>query len=171
MIVQRKLPGEPADPAGAGQAGPGETLVTWYDFQRGANLIQISPDANNSDVTWDLELDNHHSYYYQPARRHCMEIDMPVGILRPDWLLGAEFLGTRVVNGQQTVAWTKADFIDYYADPVTCEPVAWYMHTMKAWFYTVLYIPNQSVPDPSSWLVPPEYCMAENSVAPDPIVV
>lgn len=30
----------------------------YYDYKAGANLILITPDANISDVLWDLELNN-----------------------------------------------------------------------------------------------------------------
>ena len=50
-------------------------------------------------------------------------MSFPVGILRPDWLSNATFLGRSIRNGRPVLGWTKADFIDYYADPSTCEPV------------------------------------------------
>ena len=56
---------------------------------------------------------------------------MPVGILRPDWLVNATSLGRKVVNGRPCVGWTKQDFIDYWADEETCEPVSWYFHGMQ----------------------------------------
>lgn len=71
------------------------TTVTFYDYPRGANLIHISPDSNNSDVLWDLELDSHQSYYFTPTRKTCFPMQFPVGILRPDWLANATFLGLR----------------------------------------------------------------------------
>ena len=51
-------------------------------------------------------------------------MSFPVGILRPDWLSNATFLGRSTRNGRPVLGWTKADFIDYYADPSTCEPVS-----------------------------------------------
>ena len=131
MIVQRKV----VDP---GTQQENATVVTWYDYKHGANLLQISPDSNNSDVLWDLELDSKQSYYHTPSRKTCMPMKFPVGILRPDWLSNATFLGTKSLGGRQTLVWTKADFIDYYADPVTCEPVSWYFHTMKVGGHTRL---------------------------------
>ena len=63
--------------------------------------------------------------------------------------------------GRQALVWTKVDFIDYYADPVTCEPISWYFHTMKAAFHTVLFVPNRTVPD-LGWFDPPSYCNASS---------
>lgn len=150
MIVQRRVPDN------ATELEPAST-VTWYDSVAGANLIQISPDSNTSDVLWDLELNTGKSYYHTPTRKTCMPMRFPVGILRPDWLANATFLGPSQVQGRAVVGWTKVDFIDYFADPVTCEPVSWYFHTMKAAFNTVLYVPHRLVPS-TDWFSPPSYC-------------
>mgnify|MGYP004240201493 FL=1 len=56
-------------------------------------------------------------------------MSFPVGILRPDWLSNATFLGRSTRNGRPVLGWTKADFIDYYADPSTCEPVSFMSKT------------------------------------------
>lgn len=147
-IVQRKVPVDGGDSA---------SVVTYYDYKAKANLLLITPDANASDVLFDLELDSGDSYYYRPGRRSCRKIEMPVGILRPDWLANATYLGPRTVNGRATLAWTKADFIDYYADAETCEPVRWYFHSMEANFDTLYYAAGATVPDPS-WFKPPSIC-------------
>ena len=81
-----------------------------------ANLIQITSDDSPADVLWDLELGNKSSYYFTPNLRSCQTMSFPVGILRPDWLANATCMGPRTVLGRKTIGWTKADFIDYYAD-------------------------------------------------------
>ena len=155
MLVQRKV----VDPGAEGGPNVNATTVTHYDWQRQVNLIQISPDGNNSDVLHDLELGSGKSFYYTPTRRACMRVNFTVGILRPDWLANATYLGLKrpAAIGRRVRAWTKVNFIDYYADVDTCEPVAWYFHNMRAWFHTVLYVPGAQVPD-LSWFEPPSYC-------------
>ena len=148
-IVQRKIP----DNASLGMS----TTVTYYDWARGANLIVITPDADPSAVLFDLELNSRRSFYYTPSTNSCTPMSFPVGILRPDWLANATFLGRSTRNGRPVLGWTKADFIDYYADPVTCEPVSWYFHTMRARFDTVYMSVNASVAD-LAMLLPPAYC-------------
>ena len=150
-LVQRKIP----DNASLGMS----TTVTYYDWARGANLIVITPDADPSAVLFDLELNSRHSYYFTPSTQACTPMSFPVGILRPDWLSNATFLGHSIRNGRPVLGWTKADFIDYYADPATCEPVSWYFHTMQARFDTVYYANNASVANPAM-LLPPAYCNA-----------
>ena len=61
------------------------------------------------------------------------------------------------VLGRQVLAWTKVDFVDYYADLETCAPAAWYFHTMKAWFYVLYFGPGVAVPS-MRWFQPPGYC-------------
>ena len=149
-ITQRKIPDDMSGNA---------TTVTWYDSVRGANLITITPDANKSDVLWDLELNTKHSYYFTPARRTCTEINFPVGILARDWLRNATFLGVKpcpFAAGKQCAAWTKAKFIDYYVDATTCEVWAWYFWGMAATFVTVHYDLNASAP--AGYFEPPAYC-------------
>jgi hypothetical protein len=138
-IVQNKFPGN-------------TSVTTFYDFILGANLILDGEELH------DLELNNHSSYYFYPHNRTCKEINMPVGILRPDWLVSNfTALGISVIDGKKVFGYTKDNFIDYYADASDCTPVRWYFHSMKARFDTVTYEPDVSVPD-KSWFVPPTYC-------------
>jgi len=151
VLVQRRIPDDDSGNA---------STVTYYDWKRQANLIVITPDGNETDVLWDLELGTKHSYYFKPAAETCQPMQFPVGILRPNWLSNATCLGTRMVLGRKCVAWTKADFIDYYADAETSEPVSWYFHDMRARFDTVYYAPGQQAPDPARYFTPPRYCNA-----------
>jgi len=96
-------------------------------------------------------------YYFTPTTQTCQHIRFPVGVLRPDWLANATFLGETKILGKYVLAWTKADFIDYYADSQDCSPVSWYFHTMQARFDTVYYSPGTTVAD-TSLFHPPSYC-------------
>lgn len=73
-----------------------DTIV--YDWITGRNSIII--DKQEGDIVHDLELNNHSSYYW--TKSGCFSIHMPVGILRPDWLKGARFIGKRTVNNIAT---------------------------------------------------------------------
>lgn len=151
IIVQKQIPDQDS------KAGPA-TTVTYYDAKQGANLIQITPDDPQLPVLWDLELNSHHSYYFEPSQRTCKRIDFPVGILRQDFLKDATTMGESTsANGNGiSCGWTKADFIDYYADKETGEPTSWYFHTMKATFQVLYYEENPTI-DPSLF-IPPDYC-------------
>jgi hypothetical protein len=152
FLVQHRIPDDDSG---------NSTIATYYDWKRQANLIIINPDSNqgnkDADIIWDLELSNHHSYFFNPLKKTCKTMDFPVGILKPNWLVNATCLGEVVMNGRRTIGWTKEDFIDYYADAVTDEPVSWYFHTMKARFDTIFYSPGKQVPS-ESFFEPPNYC-------------
>ena len=107
VIVQRRIPDDDSG---------NSTTTTFYDFVRQANLIWIAPDSNESAVLWDLELGSGHSYYFTPTAKSCMRIEMPVGVLKPNWLENSTSLGERTLFGKRACGWTKVDFIDYWAD-------------------------------------------------------
>jgi len=154
-ILQRKSPHGVESEC---QAGGCANTTTYYDWERQANLIIIRPDgAAEGDAMWDLELGSHDSYYFHPGPQTCKYIHFPVGILRPDWLSGANYTGKSVVNGRTVLGWTKVDFIDYYADASDCTPVRWVFHTMQATFDTLSFLEGEQVPD-GSFFVPPSYC-------------
>jgi hypothetical protein len=48
-----------------------------------------------------------------------------VGIPRPDFLDGAEYIGTAVTDGYLRNVWEKIDTIWYYEDVYTKRPVRW----------------------------------------------
>ena len=87
-------------------------------------------------------------------------MSFPVGILARDWLHNASYLGVRpcpfASASSKCAAWTKASFIDYYADIETCEPMAWWFWDMKAFFVTEKFTANASAPD--GYFKPPAYC-------------
>lgn len=68
---------------------------------------------------------NKTSYYFDRELGTCKEMDFPVGILTPDWLANAAYLGTDTVDTYETHVWTKAKgFIKYWADTKTGLPVS-----------------------------------------------
>jgi len=152
-VVQRKIPR--ADPTCAG--GGCSHVTTYYDWERKANLIIDTPDTKSGKGTlWDLELGNGRSYYIHPAVHQCAFVEMPVGILRPDWLINASYTGKSTINGKPVYGWTKLDFIDYYADVEDCSPVKWYFHKMKASFVTLGFFEGAAAE--ASFFKPPAYC-------------
>lgn len=150
---QRKIPDDDLNCS----RGTCSNVTTYYDWVLQANLIIDSPDTPTDEGTlWDLELGNRHSYYFHPAANKCMFHEFPVGILRPDWLKGASYLGESVIRGRHVHGWTKVDFIDYYNDANDCSPVSWHFHAMKTSFDTLsFYEGDAAEPD---LFKPPAYC-------------
>ncbi|XP_010525636.1 PREDICTED: uncharacterized protein At4g14100-like isoform X2 [Tarenaya hassleriana] len=87
----------------------------WYDWVNGRNFNIIQKQLG--ELTYDLEWNNGTSFYYTLGESgKCREITFEVGILRPNWLEDAEYVGVRHVDGFLCNAWTKVDFIWYYED-------------------------------------------------------
>mmetsp|Transcript_33417 Transcript_33417/g.76349 ORF Transcript_33417/g.76349 Transcript_33417/m.76349 type:complete len:208 (+) Transcript_33417:48-671(+) len=153
-ILQRRVPD--ADPDCS--KGTCSNVTTYYDWERQTNLIIDSPDVETKrGPMHDLELGSHHSYYFYPKSGECNHMEFPVGLLTRDWLRNATSLGVSEVQGRKVVGWTKADFIDYYADFEDCHPVSWHFHTMAASFHTQTWMDGAAVED-ESYFQPPVYC-------------
>ncbi|CAN6578689.1 unnamed protein product [Malus baccata var. baccata] len=105
-----------------------QVVDLWYDWPNGRNFNIIQSQLGK--LTYDLEWDNGTSYIYTlDSDRECNTMHFPVGILRPDWLDGANYLGQRHVDGFLCNVWEKVDFIWYYEDVVTRRPVHWVFYT------------------------------------------
>ncbi|XP_074299893.1 uncharacterized protein At4g14100-like [Silene latifolia] len=104
--------------------------------KRNLNRIQYQLGKN----LYDVEYDNHTSYYFtRDATREWRTVHFDVGILTPDWLHGATYLGQTKVDGFLCNGWTKADFIWYYEDVVTKRPVNWIFYTGTTFNVPVLF--------------------------------
>ena len=99
----------------------------FYDWPAGLNLNMIGP-ISTGGILYDIEWNNHTSFYVDQAERSCKTIIFPVGILPPTWIEGAEYLGDEVVHGIASRVFTKAEFITYYECIDTKLPVRWIFH-------------------------------------------
>lgn len=101
----------------------------WYDWPNGRNfnIIQDQLDV----LFYDLEWNNGTSFFYNldPKKQQCRSVQLEVGILRPNWLDGANYLGQRYFDGFLCNVWEKVDFIWYYEDVATKRPVHWIFYT------------------------------------------
>ncbi|GFP84747.1 uncharacterized protein at4g14100 [Phtheirospermum japonicum] len=123
----------------------------WYDYPNGRNFNIIQKQLGKK--LYDLEWDNGTSYYYTlDAAKECQTRHFPVGILRPNWLDGANYLGQVYKDGFLCNVWEKVDFIWYYEDVVTKRPVYWAFfsglvtHVMTFEVGKVLDDPNWQAP-------------------------
>ncbi|KAK2998284.1 hypothetical protein RJ639_024608 [Escallonia herrerae] len=96
----------------------------WYDWPKGrnANLIQ----KQLGELLYDVEWNNGTSFYYTLGEGATCEImEFGVGIPRRDFLDGADYLGTKVIDGFLCNVWEKVEFIWYYEDVISQRPVGW----------------------------------------------
>ncbi|XAR51199.1 hypothetical protein NMG60_11005756 [Bertholletia excelsa] len=99
----------------------------WYDWRLGRNVNIIQKQLGV--LLYDVEWNNGTTFYYTQgadgAPGACRVEEFGVGIPRPDFLDGAEYLGTATTDGFLCHVWQKVDFIWYYEDVVTRLPVRW----------------------------------------------
>jgi len=110
-------------------SGSLQIIDLWYDWVNGRNFNIIQDQLSNK-VLHDLEWNNGTSFFYTlDSNKECRTSQLEVGILRPNWLDGANYLGQRHVDGFLCNVWEKVDFIWYYEDVVTKRPVHWVFYT------------------------------------------
>ncbi|CAL9222079.1 unnamed protein product [Arabidopsis halleri] len=110
------------------KSGSLEIVDLWYDWVNGRNFNIIQKQLGK--LTYDLEWNNGTSFYYTlDASRTCRTVHFEVGILKPNWLDGAKYLGQRHVNGFLCNVWEKVEFLWYFEDVVTKRPVQWIFYT------------------------------------------
>ncbi|CAK7336858.1 unnamed protein product [Dovyalis caffra] len=105
-----------------------QVVDLWYDWTNGRNFNIIQNQLGK--LLYDLEWDNGTSYIYTlDSNQECRVLHFPVGVLRPNWLEGANYLGQQEVDGFLCNVWEKVDFIWYYEDIITKRPVHWIFFT------------------------------------------
>ncbi|KAL8258376.1 hypothetical protein R6Q59_030417 [Mikania micrantha] len=138
-------------------SGQLELIDLWYDWtnRRSFNIIQ----HQLGNIVYDLEWNNGTSFYYTlDSDRQCSSVQMGVGILRPNWLDGATYIGQRQVDKFNCYVWEKADFITYYEDVVTRRPVHWVFYTGRE-AHVMTFEVGAALED-AKWQVP-WYCFEE----------
>lgn len=96
----------------------------WYDWpnRRTMNRIQYQLGDYLHDVEWN----NGTSYYFTSGPTGtCTTRLFEVGVLPPEWLDGATYLGRTWADGFECHVYTKVDFIIYYEEVGTGRPVWW----------------------------------------------
>ncbi|WOG99344.1 hypothetical protein DCAR_0518692 [Daucus carota subsp. sativus] len=123
----------------------------WYDWPNGRNFNIIQSQLGK--LLYDLEWTNGTSFYYTlDQNQECRVVHFGVGILPPDWLSGASYVGQKRVDGFLCNVWEKVEFITYYEDVASKRPVSWTFYTgMTAHIMTfevgkVLDDPNWQAP-------------------------
>ncbi|KAH9292502.1 hypothetical protein KI387_001872, partial [Taxus chinensis] len=99
----------------------------WYDWPNGRNFNIIQKQLGRK--LYDLEWNNGTSFYYYLDKEECRKMHFEVGILRPDWLRDARYVGVESVDGFLCNVWEKANFIHYYEDVLTNRPLHWIFFT------------------------------------------
>ncbi|KAK4785343.1 hypothetical protein SAY86_002032 [Trapa natans] len=135
----------------------------WYDWPNGRNF-NIIRDQLSSSLFYDLEWNNGTSFFYRldPGSEECSSAQLEVGILRPNWLEGATYLGQARVNGFLCNVWEKVEFIWYYEDVTTKLPIQWIFYTGRE-AHVMIYEVGAVLED-AKWQAP-SYCFTDKGAA------
>ncbi|KGN46406.1 uncharacterized protein At4g14100 [Cucumis sativus] len=142
-------------------SGIPQIINLWYDWPNGRNFNIIQHQLGH--VLYDLEWNNGTSFFYTlDSSKTCSSAQLEVGILRPNWLDGAKYLGQRHVDGFLCNVWEKVDFIWYYEDVETKRPVHWLFYTGRQ--AHVMTFEVGAVLDDENWQAP-VYCFDSTGTA------
>ncbi|KAI3737865.1 hypothetical protein L2E82_27879 [Cichorium intybus] len=140
-------------------SGEVQLIDLWYDWPNGRNFNIIQHQLGK--LSYDLEWNNGTSFFYTlDSNRECSSAQLEVGILRPNWLDGATYVGQRQVDGFLCYVWEKAEFITYYEDVVTRRPVHWVFYTGRA-AHVMTFEVGAALED-AKWQVP-WYCFEKTT--------
>ncbi|XP_022738252.1 uncharacterized protein At4g14100-like [Durio zibethinus] len=138
-------------------SGTLQKVDLWYDWPNGRNFNIIQNQLGK--LTYDLEWDNGTSYIYTlDSNKECRVLHFDVGILRPNWLDGANYLGQQEKDGFLCNVWEKVDFIWYFEDVITKRPVFWAFYT--GYTAHVMTFEVGAILEDSQWQAP-VYCFNE----------
>lgn len=117
-----------------------QVVDLWYDWYNGRNLNLVQHQLGK--LLYDVEWNNGTSYYFtlNDSYSECRTVVFEVGILRPNWLEGATYLGQRYIDGFLCNVWYKVDFIWYYEDVLTRRPVHWVFYTGTRLRFRLVFI-------------------------------
>ncbi|KDP23249.1 hypothetical protein JCGZ_23082 [Jatropha curcas] len=136
-----------------------QKIDLWYDWPNGRNLNLIQHQLGK--LVYDVEWNNGTSFFFSlDADKECSSAQLEVGILRPNWLDGAKYLGQRHVDGFLCNVWEKVDFIWYCEDAVTKRPVHWVFYTGRE--AHVMTFEVGAVLEDAKWQAP-DYCFDKKS--------
>ncbi|KAK1415909.1 hypothetical protein QVD17_31697 [Tagetes erecta] len=140
-------------------SGELQIINLWYDWINGRNFNIIQHQLGN--VLYDLEWNNGTSFFYTlDSDQQCSSAQLEVGILRPNWLDGATYVGQRYTDGFLCYVWEKADFITYYEDVETRRPVHWEFYTGRN-AHVMTFEVGAALED-AKWQVP-WYCFEQST--------
>ncbi|TVU41272.1 hypothetical protein EJB05_14775, partial [Eragrostis curvula] len=102
-----------------------ELIELYYDWPRGRNLNVVRGQLSAAgEPLYNVEWVNGSSYLFDAAS--CVATWHPVGILPPDWVDDAAYLGRDAVDGFECHVWSYHPFfVTYYEDVATGRPVYW----------------------------------------------
>ncbi|KAL2629200.1 hypothetical protein R1flu_013886 [Riccia fluitans] len=148
-----------------GSEGTKAITDLYYDWVNGRNYNIVQKQLR--EKTWDLEWNNGTSFYFDLEQKTCRRMTFPVGVLRPNFLQDAQYVGVQTLDTFTCNVWEKVDFITYYEDVETQRPVGWLFYT--GMFQHVITFEEGAVLSDPFWQAP-SYCFTEEAEESDLIL-
>lgn len=89
---------------------PFESAIKWYD----SSIPALRQDNSVDGMTSAFIHIGPRLYQFFPAAKQCVAVFMGIGPLRPDWLVGAKFIGNFDINDTPSYGWDQDNHF-YYA--------------------------------------------------------
>jgi uncharacterized protein YbcV (DUF1398 family) len=102
---------------------------------------------------WDVEHTNGTSYYFDLEAGTCYLLAFPVGLLRPDFLSDATYVGVQEIDGFTCNVWNKLDFMLYWEEVETQRMVSYYFFPTDQWFHIMTFEEGKVLED-QQWQAP-----------------
>lgn len=101
-----------------------EIIELWYDWPNGISMSILQRQLGQ--LLYGPEWNNGTSFSYSlDSSKECRVTQFSVGIVRPNWVQGAKYIGQQYMDGFLCNVWNKVEFMIYYEDVVSKRPVAW----------------------------------------------
>lgn len=138
-------------------SGALQLVNLWYDWPNGGNL-NVEQDQLSEEPLYNVQWTNGTSFFIEKKKEKCQIYHFGVGILRPNWMEGGNYLGQRYMDGFLCNVWEKAEeFIWYYEDVITKKPVYWLLFTGKETHFMTFDV--GAVLEDANWQAP-TYCFS-----------
>lgn len=93
-------------------------IELWYVWPNGISMSILQRQLGQ--LLYGPEWNNGTSFTYTlDSSRDCRVKQFSVGIVRPDWVQGAKYIGQEYMDGFLCNVWNKVDFMVYYEDVVS----------------------------------------------------
>eukprot|EP00929_Paragymnodinium_shiwhaense_P036663 TRINITY_DN19615_c0_g1_i1.p1 TRINITY_DN19615_c0_g1~~TRINITY_DN19615_c0_g1_i1.p1 ORF type:complete len:230 (+),score=43.44 TRINITY_DN19615_c0_g1_i1:60-749(+) len=140
----------------------------YYDWEGGRNLHIVRREGQLP--FYDNERQNGSTYFYTKPTGMCKSMNMGIGLLPPDWLRNATYLGKHSIGDRDCNAWQKGTavpphtgpFITYYADAESGIPVRWVFFD-GAVFDVLGWHPGGAPNSETEWQMPAS-CFSEEDI-------
>ncbi|XP_052166131.1 uncharacterized protein At4g14100-like [Oryza glaberrima] len=140
-----------------------QLIELYYDWPHGRDLNIVRDQLSGDPPLYNVEWVNGTSYLFDTAASSCRTFQFPVGLLPPDWIATANYLGRDTVDGFECHVWSNFLFSRYYADVATGHPVRWIFNGNTR--HVLEFEAGVVLQDSSKWQAPP-YCFASSTPPP-----